>query len=60
MFTITEDLVKHKEMHTTFKEEERLHAHEVFNKTGKSEREDGQRLAVARGFDLGLLTHSCL
>ena len=51
IFTITEDLLKHKETHTAFKEGECLHAHEVSNKTGKSEHEDGQRLAVARGGD---------
>ena len=60
MFTITEDLVKHKETHTAFKEGECLYAHELSNKTGKSEHEDGQRLAVVRGVDIGLLTHGCL
>lgn len=60
IFTITEDPLKHKEMHTAFKEEECLYTHEVFSKKGKSEHEDGQRLAVAMGVDPGLSTHGCL
>lgn len=51
VFIITEDLLKHKETHTAFKEGGCLHAHEISNKTGKSEHEDGQRLAVARSVD---------
>lgn len=60
MLIITEDLIKHKEMRTAFKEGESLHAYEVSNKTDKSKHEDGQRLAVVRGVDLGLLTQGCL
>lgn len=57
IFAITEDLLKHKEMHAAFKAGKNtcLLAHRVSNKKGGNKHEDGQRLIMARAVNQSIM-----